>query len=68
MEDIGGVNVLQTTEDLIDEGLVVCISKGLTGPDDGMEICFEQFDVQVDRVEIVSVDNVHVVQTNDLER
>jgi hypothetical protein len=31
-----------------------------------VEVCFEEFDVEVDRVKVVSVYNVHVVQTDDL--
>lgn len=66
MEDVGRVNVLEAAEDLVDEGLVVGVCEGLTGADDGVEVCFEEFDVEVDRVKVVSVYNVHVVQTDDL--
>ena len=68
MEDIGGVNVLEAAEDLIDERLVVGVCEGLTGADDGVEVCFEEFDVEVNGVKVVSVHDVHVVQTNDLPR
>lgn len=33
MEDIGGVDVLQTAKDLVDEGLEMSIGKGLTRSD-----------------------------------
>lgn len=31
-----------------------------------MEISFKEFDVEVNGIEVMSVDNVHVIQTDDL--
>jgi hypothetical protein len=42
MKDVGAVNVLETTEDLIDERLKVSVSKRLTRTNDGREIAFHQ--------------------------
>jgi hypothetical protein len=66
MKDVGGVNVFKTAEDLIDEWLIVRIRKRLAGADDCVKIGFEEFDVQIDRVEIVPINNIHIIQTNDL--
>ena len=48
MQDVCGVDVFEAAEDLVDEGLVVGVSEGLTGADDSMQVCFEEFDVKVD--------------------
>jgi hypothetical protein len=42
MDDIGGVDVFETTEDLINEVLDVLESQGLFGINDAMEISFHQ--------------------------
>lgn len=43
MEDIRRVDVLQTAEDLVDEGLEVGVGQGLSGTDDGGQIALHQF-------------------------
>ena len=43
VENVGGVDVFQTAEDLVDEGLEVCVGEGLTGSDDCCEIAFHEF-------------------------
>jgi hypothetical protein len=42
MQDIGGVNVLQTAENLVDEGLKVGISKRLPRSNDGGQIALHE--------------------------
>jgi hypothetical protein len=43
VEDVGGVDVLESAEDLVDEGLEVGVGERLAGPDDGGEIALHQF-------------------------
>ena len=43
MEDVCRVDVLETAQDLVDEGLEVCIGQGLAGSDDGCQIAFHEF-------------------------
>ena len=40
MEDIGRVDVFQSTQNLVDKGLEVGVGEGLPGPDNGREIAF----------------------------
>lgn len=42
VQDIGRVDVLETTEDLVDEGLEVGIGQRLAGADDSRQITFHQ--------------------------
>jgi hypothetical protein len=42
MEDVGGVDILETAEDLVDEGLEVSIGQWLPRSDDGRKIAFHQ--------------------------
>jgi hypothetical protein len=42
MEDVCGMDVLQATQDLVDERLEVCICERLTRPDDGGQIAFHE--------------------------
>lgn len=42
VEHVGRVNVLETAEDLVDEGLEVGIGQGLAGSDNGGEIALHQ--------------------------
>jgi hypothetical protein len=42
VEDIGGVDVLQTAQDLVDEGLEVGVCKGLARADDGCQVAFHE--------------------------
>ena len=43
MKYICGMNVLQTAEDLVDEGLEVCVCERLSGSDDGRKVTLHQF-------------------------
>lgn len=43
VEDIRRVDVLQTAEDLVDEGLEVGVGQRLSGSDDGGQIALHQF-------------------------
>lgn len=43
VQDIRGVNILQTAQDLINEGLEVRIGQGLARTDDSGQITFHQF-------------------------
>lgn len=45
----------------------MCVGERLTGSNDGVKISLEEFDVQVDRVKVMAVNNVHVIQTNNLK-
>ena len=42
VKHVGGVDVFEAAEDLVDEGLVVGVCEGLAGPDDGGEIALHQ--------------------------
>lgn len=42
MQDVGRVNVLETAQDLVDEGLEVGICQWLAAADDGSQIAFHQ--------------------------
>jgi len=42
MQHVRRVDVLQTAEDLVYEGLEVCVGEGLTGTDDGCQIALHQ--------------------------
>lgn len=42
------------------------VCQRLTRTNDRMKVCFKKLDVEIDRVEIGSVIDIHVVQTNDL--
>lgn len=42
MQHVGGVNVLETAEDLVDEGLEMGIGQGLAGTDNGSKIAFHE--------------------------
>ena len=79
VEHVCRVNVLQTAQDLVYEGLEVCIGKRLSRPDDGRQIAFHELCVpsavcraqskakrtlvEVALVEVVRAGNVHVVET-----
>jgi len=67
MKDICRVDVFQSAEDLVDERLVMCVRERLSGTDYGVKVRFQEFDVQIHGVEIVSVYDVHVVETDDLD-
>ena len=43
MEDVGGVHVLETAEDLVDEVLAVVVGEGLRGGDDLVQVGVHQF-------------------------
>lgn len=43
VQDIGGVNVLQSAQDLVNEGLEMCISEGLPGSNDSRQIALHEF-------------------------
>ena len=60
------MDILQPAEDLIDEGLEVCIGKWLSGPDDSSQITFHQLLVEICLVEVVRARDVHVVETCDV--
>jgi len=48
VQDVCGVDVFEAAEDLVDEGLVVGVSEGLTGADDSVQVCLKELDVKVD--------------------
>lgn len=39
--------VLESAEDLVDEGLKVCVGEGLAGADNGSEVAFHQLCMRV---------------------
>jgi hypothetical protein len=43
VEDVGGVYVLETAQDLVDKGLEMGIREGLAGSDDGRQIALHEF-------------------------
>jgi hypothetical protein len=43
VEDGGGVDVFETAEGLVEEGLEVGVGEGLAGADDGVEVGFHEF-------------------------
>jgi hypothetical protein len=43
VQNVGGVDVLETAKDLVDERLEMRIGQGLAGADNGREITFHQF-------------------------
>ena len=47
VEHVGGVNIFQAAEDLVDEGLEVGVGEWLAGSDDCCEIAFHEFLVYV---------------------
>ena len=66
MEHVGRVDVLQSTENLIDEGLEVRIGKWLSGANDSSQIAFHQLLVEICLIEVVRARDVHVVETCDV--
>ena len=69
MQDIGRVDVLETAENLVDEGLEVGVGQGLAAADDSCKITLHQFLVQVDLVVAAgAAGDVHVEETCDLYR
>jgi len=42
VQHVGAVDVLEPAEDLVDEGLEMCVGQGLAGPDDGREIALHK--------------------------
>lgn len=42
VEDVGGVDVLETAQDLVDEGLEVGVGQGLAGSDNGRQVALHQ--------------------------
>lgn len=61
------MDVLETAEDLVDEGLEVGVGQGLATADDGGQIALHQLFVQVDLVVAAGpAGNVHVKETCDL--
>ena len=42
VEDVGRVDVLEAAQDLVDEGLEVCVGEGLAGADDGGKIALHE--------------------------
>ena len=60
------MNVLETTQYLVNEGLIMCVGERLTRTDDRVEVSFEEFNVEVDRVKVVLINDIHVVQANNL--
>ena len=68
VQDVGRVDVLETAEDLVDEGLEVGVGQGLATADNGSQITFHQLLVQVDLVVAArTAGDVHVEKTCDLE-
>lgn len=63
VEHIGGVNVLETAKNLVDEGLEMRVGKWLSRPDDGGQIALHEFLVQVALIEVFGTRNVHIVKT-----
>lgn len=47
MQDVCGVDVLQSAKDLVDKRLEVSVGKGLAGTDDGSKIALHQFCVEI---------------------
>jgi hypothetical protein len=47
MEDVGRVDVFQSAEDLVDEGLEMCVGEGLAGSNDGSKIAFHEFCIRI---------------------
>lgn len=43
VKHIGGVNVLETAQNLVDEGLEMRVGKGLSGSNDGGQIALHEF-------------------------
>ena len=82
MEDIGRVDVFETTQDLINEGLEVSVGKRLTRPDDSSQVAFHELChrsekdvliapsartlVDICLVEALRSRDVHVKQASDL--
>ena len=50
VEDVGRVDVLQTAQDLVDEGLEVCVGERLAGADDGSQIALHKLWAMVSTV------------------
>ena len=42
MQHVGGVDVLEAAEDLVDEGLEVGVGERLAGADDGREVALHE--------------------------
>lgn len=55
MEDVGRVYVLEATEDLVDEGLKVCVGERLAGANDGSEIALHQLYVVGQQASLVTL-------------
>ena len=69
VQDVGRVNVLETAENLVDEGLEVGVGQGLATADDSCKITLHEFLVQVDLVVAAgAAGDVHVEKTCDLGR
>lgn len=66
MENISRVNVLETTENLVDEGLEMRICQWLTRTNNGSQIAFHQLLVEIGFIEVVWSRDVHIVQTSDI--
>ena len=47
VQDVRRMDVLETTKDLVDEGLEMGVGQGLPRPDDGSQITFHQLYLQV---------------------
>lgn len=68
VQDVGRVDVLETAENLVDEGLEVSVGQGLAAADNGSQITLHQFLVQVDLIVAAgAAGNVHVEETCDLD-
>jgi hypothetical protein len=63
MEQVSGVHVLQTLEDLIHDVLLMNVFEDV-GSDDGVEICVHEIEHQVDVAVIFGADDV--LQANDV--
>lgn len=66
VQDVGGVDVFQTTKNLVDEGLEVGVGQGLAGADNGRQVALHELLVEVGLVEAAWPRDVHIVQTSDL--
>lgn len=66
VKDIGGVDVLETAEDLVDERLEVCVGQRLARSDDGGKIALHELFVKVGLVEVVGAGDIHVVEACDV--
>lgn len=66
MQHVGAVDVFETAEDLVDEGLEVGVGERLAGADDGCEVALHQLLIKVCLVEVVWSWDVHVVETCNL--